>query len=195
MLFSRGSKKTIQKKNVNFLTTMNIPTITARLNAAYDQAIETFYKNTLPGNHEERNSTYKSVLTLLEITVSARQEMRNASEIRDQRDLFSQYLLLLRDTIQAASSLLVHEIMLSQEEEHLSSFLGNEISSQFKTADKIFNDSELNIIQATTELIKIATPVIIKNREKTIKNFSSEDLERYQKAFKEFTDLYKNPLN
>ncbi|MEI6056159.1 MAG: hypothetical protein WCR55_08895 [Lentisphaerota bacterium] len=195
MLFSLGSKKTIHKESINFLTIMNVPTITARQNAAYDQAVATFYANTFSGNHEARSFIYKSVLTLLEITISARKELSNSPEIRGKKDPFFQYLLLLRDTIQAASSLVTHEIMLSKEEEHLSSFIGNEISDQFKSADRIFTDSELNIIRTTTELIKLATPVIIRNREKTIKNFSSEDSGRYQKAFIEFSDLYKKSQN
>lgn len=193
MLFSLGSKKTAHKENINFLTIMNIPTITARQNAAYDQAVATFYRNKFSGNHEERSLIYKSTLTLLEITISARKELSNSPEIRGKKDLFFQYLLLLRDTIQAASSLLTHEIMLSKEEEHISSFIGNQVSGQFKSADRIFTDSEINITHTTTELIKLATPVIIRNREKTIKNFSAEDLGRYHKALSEFTDLYKNP--
>lgn len=193
MLFSLGNKKVVHKENINFLTIMNIPTITARQNAAYDQAIATFYRNKFSGNQEEKSLIYKSSLTLLEITISARKELSNSPEIRGKKDLFFQYLLLLRDTIQTASSLLTHEIMLSEEEEHLSSFIGNQISDQFKSANRIFADSEINITHTSAELIKLATPVIIRNREKTIKNFSPEDLGRYQRAFREFTELYEKP--
>ncbi len=177
-------------KKQNHLTGMNAPALTARHDAAYDQAISLFIDNLFSHSDEQRSRIYKYILKLLETAIQAKKSIPTAS-FDNAIDPIIQYLLLLKDTIQAAYALVTHEMILFQEEKQLSNFIGSEISSQFRTTDEIFANSELNICHSTNELIEMAEPAIRRQRERIIKTLQPEDLLRYKKSFSEFSQLYK----
>ena len=174
----------------NRLIGMNAPALTARHDAAYDQAITLFVDNLFSNADEQRSRIYKHILNLLETAIQAKKSVI-ATTSNNAADPIVQYLMLLKDTIQAAYALVTHEMILFQEEKQLSNFIGSEISSQFRTTDEIFANSELNIYHSTNELIEMAEPAVHRYRERIIRTFQPEDLQRYKKSFSEFSELYK----
>ena len=177
------------KKSQNHLTGMNTPALTARHDAAYDQAVNLFIDNLFSYTDEQRSHIYKHILNLLETAIQSKKSIFATSD--SIAGPIVQYLMLLKDTIQAAYALVTHEMFLFQEEKQLSNFIGSEISSQFRSTDEIFANSELNICHSTNELIEMAEPAIHRHRESIIKTFQQEDLLRYEKAFSEISELYK----
>ena len=184
------NKKNPRKKQ-NHLTGMNAPALTARHDAAYDQAISLFIDNLFSHADEQRSRIYKYILKLLETAIQAKKSISATSSDNTAENPIVQYLLLLKDTIQAAYALVTHEMILFQEEKQLSNFIGSEISSQFRSTDEIFANSELNICHSTNELIEMAEPTMRRYRERIMKSFQPEDLLRYNKSFSEFSQLYK----
>jgi len=182
--------KTDTYRKRNQLADMNAPALTARHDAAYDQAIYLFNDNLFSHTDEKRSRIYKHILKLLETAIQAKKSIPSINPEKS-TDPIAQYLLLLKDTIQAAYALVTHEMILFQEEKQLSNFIGIEISSQFRTTDEIFANSELNICHSTNELIEMAEPAMRRHRDRTIKTFQTEDLLRYKKSFAEFSGLYK----
>jgi len=178
----------------NHLAKMNIPPLLARQDASYDYAIKLFVDNLFSHAEEKRSNIYQHILKLLDEAIQSR--MSIPISFIDHKDKISdpinQYFLLLKDTIKAACALVTHEMILFQEEKQLSNFIGSEITSQFRSTDEIFANSELNIYHSTNELIEMAEPVIHRHRERLLKSFSSEDLIRYNKSFSEFSILYIN---
>ncbi len=177
-------------KKQNHLTGMNAPALTAKHDAAYDQAINLFTDNLFSHTDEQRSHIYKNILKLLETAIQAKKSIP-ASAPEKTADPIAQYLMLLKDTIQAAYALVTHEMILFQEEKQLSNFIGSEIASQFRTTDEIFANSELNICHNTNELIEMAEPAMRRHRDRVVKTFQTEDLLRYKKSFSEFKELYK----
>ncbi|HJO95464.1 MAG TPA: hypothetical protein QF753_18850 [Victivallales bacterium] len=186
------NKKSGSKSKNSYLSEMNMPALIARHNAAYDQAIYLFNDNMFSKSEEERSEIYKIILKLLDIAIEARRSLPQLSDLKKElQDPITQYLLLLKDTIQAAYALVTHEMILFQEEKQLSNFIGSEISTQFRSTDEIFANSELNICHSTTELIEMAESAINRHRERILKSFLHEDRHRYNKSFNEFTKLYQ----
>ena len=191
MIFSLGNKNPTPQEKFDTLAHLNVPALTGRIDAAYDQAISIFTHNVFSKNQEERRNIYKSTLRLLDIALDARHSLSFfPSHYESKKDPLAQYLLLLKDTIQAAYTLITHEMIIFQEEKQLSSFIGNEISSQLKSVDEIFTNSELSICQSTTELIQKAAPAISRYRERILKEFNQDELIRYKKSFNEFISIY-----
>jgi len=184
------NKKNPRRKQ-NHLTGMNAPALTARHDAAYDRAISLFIDNLFSHADEQRSRIYKYILKLLETAIQAKKSISATSSDNTAENPIVQYLLLLKDTIQAAYALVTHEMILFQEEKQLSNFIGSEISSQFRSTDEIFANSELNICHSTNELIEMAEPTMRRHRERIMKSFQPEDLLRYNKSFSEFSQLYK----
>ena len=193
MIFSLGNKKPTSQGKTSSLSHLNVPALTGRLDASYDQAIKFFSNNVCSKNQEERKNIYKDTLKLLNIALEAKHSLSFfPMHHEDKKDPIAQYLLLLRDTIQAAYALIAHEMIIFQEEKQLSNFIDNEISSQLKSTDEIFTNSELSICQSTTELIQKAAPAINKYRDRIQKGFSQDELVRYKKSFNEFLSIYNN---
>ena len=196
-------KKTFQKMTVgvddapafDYLVTMNLPPCAARRDAAYARAVEILRRQDLFSlSEEERSQLYASALRLLSITVDSTKQILHSSPGNGKgggyTGPFLQYLTLILDTVHAASSLVKHELILYQEEKGLADFLGSEISSQFRSEEEIFNESEMNVYHCVIELINIAEPAIARYQEHRKKLFSKSDLERYNKALAEFQLLY-----
>lgn len=193
MIFSLGNTKPTSQGTAGTLSHLNAPALSGRLDAAYDQAINIFNNNAFSKNQEERRNIYKATLKLLDIALEAEHSLFfSPPHCEGKKDPLAQYLLLLRDTIQAAYALITHEMIIFQEEKQLSNFIGNEISSQLKSADEIFTNSELSICQSTAELIQKATPAINRYRDRVLKGFSHDELIRYKKSFNEFISIYNN---
>ncbi len=193
MIFSLGNKKTASQEKDSTLSHLNLPALTGRIDAAYDQAISVFSSNVFSKNQEERKNIYKTTLKLLNIALEARHSLSFfPSHYERKKDPLTQYLLLLKDTIQAAHALITHEMIIFQEEKQLSNFIGSEISSQLKSVDEIFTNSELSICQNTAELIQKAAPAINKYRDRIFKSFNQDDLVRYKKSFNEFISICTN---
>lgn len=186
----KKKKKREHEKKSNHLAKMNAPALTARHDAAYDQAVALFMDNLFSHAEEKRSQIYKYILKLLDIAIQARKSIPLPAGSDSESEPIVQYLLLLKDTIQAAYALVTHEMILFQEEKQLSSFIGSEISTQFRSTDEIFASSELNIYHSTNELIEMAEPAMHRQRERMQRSFQPEDLQRYKKTFSEFNKLY-----
>ena len=169
---------------------MNEPALTARQYAAYDRAVFLFSNNLFSFSPNQRSKLYDFVLKLLSIAIQARSSLPTRIKNQTEKDSIIQYLLLLKDTIKAAHALVAHEMILFQEEKQLSSFIGPDLSSQIRSTDEIFTNSELNIYHCAKDLIEMAAPSIIRLRERTKKSFNHEDITRFNKTLKEFQKLY-----
>ncbi len=182
------------KNGDHLLTHMNIPALAARQDAAYDRAVSLLSGDIFSLSEQTRRELYAAVLKLLDIsrktslslpsTTTDRHEPRHVNPIH-------QYLTLLKDTVQAAYALVTHEMIIFQEEKQLSDFIGSEVSTQFRSTDEIFSDSEMNVFHCVNDLIEMAQPAIARQRERMQKSFSKSVMERYEKSLKEFTALYK----
>ncbi len=174
------------------LVTINLAPLMARRDAAYERALELISDDLFSHSDEKRSEIYQSIASLLEIAIEASKitsKPTRHSENPEERAIL-QYLLLLNDTVQAAARLAKHEVILYEDENALSDFIGEEITSQFRSADEVFSDSEMNVFHCIQDLIEIANISVKRNREYGKKNFSKPEQARYDKAYMEFEDLY-----
>lgn len=185
-------KKTRPDLSLDYLVIMNIPAMAARRDAAYDRAVNLLGLDLFSLAKESRNELYKIVLQLLDIAIEMTEAVLcssdNPGEMENDPNIH--YLLLLNDTIRAASSLLNHEIILFKEKKDLGNFIGGEFSDQVKSTDLIFLDSETDILKCIKDLIKVAAPAIDRYRAKCVKKLYKDDVDRYNRSLKEFQGVY-----
>lgn len=173
----------------DYIVGMNVPANSARRDAAYDTVVELLQEDVMSLGKNERLCKYTRVLELLgDARETAHLVSSDNSKITS--DLYEQYLNLLIDTVQAAASLLNHELVLQSEEKGMQGFIGNKYSSQSKQSDEIFSKSEGEIFKTIVELVKIAESPIKNLRASFIRKFNGEEDERYRKAKKEFCRMY-----
>lgn len=176
------------------LISMNIPPSMARRDSAYDRAAVLLREHIFSLPEKQRSEVYISVLKLLEIAIEATKTISISTSTKNNvnHDPILQYLLILSDTVNAASALVRHELALFKDEKSLISFLGNEFTNQFISAEEIFSNSEMNIFHSINDLLDIAEPAILNNREYQKRSFTKNELKRYNKAHAEFKLLYEN---
>lgn len=175
------------------IVTMNNPPMMARRDATYDRAVTLIRNNLFSMSEGDRGKTYSAILELLEVSIANTRIIlshnRKGQKSQEQEPMLD-YLTLLRDSVMAANTLVSHEIMLTEDEREMSAFLGSTIIEQFRAADDIFADSEMNIYHCVIELIDTAQPAISRYRDHRKRSFQKIDLDRYNKAFAEFETVY-----
>lgn len=173
------------------LAMMNVPALMARRDAAYDRAVELLEQNIFSHSEEERRIVYEGVLELLNVCIENTKAIINPAKNKDTLGAMLQYLVLLNDTVRSANVLVKHELIMLREERDISMFIGKKAQSQFRAADKIFSNSEMNIFHSITELIDIAASAIKRYRAVRLRAFDKSNLDRYKKALTEFNLLYR----
>lgn len=173
------------------LALMNVPALMGRRDAAYDRAVELLEQNIFSYSEEERIIIYDGIMALLKVAIDNTKAILMPSTKKDNMGAMLQYLNLLNDSVLSASVLAKHELILFEDERDISSFIGKKVQSQFRSTDKIFSNSEMNIFHSISELIEIASPAVKKYRQFRKRSFSKTNLDRYNKSFKEFYTLYQ----
>ncbi len=174
----------------DYLVRLNVPAFCARRDMAYDSAIRMLGNNLSSLPKRDRLKRYATISRLLDEAKETAHMIVSSSGTGEYTDPYEQYLILLVDTLQAATSLLKHEIMLEDEEKEMGVFIGKNYLAQSKLTDKIFSQSEQDILLNIIELVKAAELPIGNFRKNSLKKFSEDELERYNKAGGEFSKLY-----
>ena len=182
----------VDPSSLHHLAMMNVPAMMARRDAAYARVVHLLREHLFGFTEKNRCQIYDGVLELLDVAIDITDTIIpvSKSQKKDQPNAILQYLVLLKDTVNAAAGLVRHEIILYKEEHDLSNFIGSEIANQFQSADEVFSDSEMNIFRCISELVEIAEPAMNRARENRKRSFSKNDLDRYNKALEEFQGLY-----
>lgn len=186
--FTSGSK-TDSGKAHNHLVTMNNPAMMARRDTAYDRAVDLLRDRLFSHDEAERRIIYDAVIKLLDTAIEQSGAIVRIDE-QSHGDRLLRYLLLLRDTVRSASTMVRHELVLFDDERELSGFLGQGISSQLQSAEEVFSDSEVSIHRCALDFIDTAEPTVNRYRESAKKLFPKAERERYYKSFAEFRALY-----
>lgn len=187
------SSSKAERFSQDHLITMNVPVIMARRDAAYDRAVYLLGRPLFSFPEKTRSELYGCILKLLNIAIEAGRSISLPYEPTEKQtaDPINQYLLLLIDTVQAAFALVNHELILFQEKEDLSHFIGKKVTTQIKNTDEIFCNSEMNIYHCINELIELSETAMTRFREGYKRSFSKENRDRYEKSLKESTELYR----
>ena len=182
-----------RRHSADYLVLMNIPPLMGRRDAAYDRAEQLLGDNLFAHRDQERKEIYLKAVSMLEIAIRDTDAIVTALYHDDKgfkETKFLRYLAVLKNTVQAANDLVEHELSLFKEEDMLSEFIGNDITGQLRKTDEIFGESEMSIAQCVSELQTISRSQITRYREYSKKSFSRHNLERYNKAFNEFSKIY-----
>ena len=182
-----------RRHSADYLVLMNIPPLMGRRDAAYDRAEQLLSDNLFAHRDQERKEIYLKAVSMLEIAIRDTDAIVTALYHDDKgfkETKFLRYLAVLKNTVQAANDLVEHELSLFKEEDMLSEFIGNDITGQLRKTDEIFGESEMSIAQCVSELQSISRSQITRYREYSKKSFSRHNLERYNKAFNEFSKIY-----
>jgi hypothetical protein len=182
-----------RRQSADYLVLMNIPPLMGRRDAAYDRAEQLLNNNLFANRDQERKEIYLKAVSMLEIAIRDTEAIVTALYQDDKgfkETKFLRYLAVLKNTVQAANDLVEHELSLFKEEDMLSEFIGNDITGQLRKTDEIFGESEMSIAQCVSELQTISRSQITRYREYSKKSFSRHNLERYSKAFNEFSRIY-----
>ena len=185
------SSSDINKKS--YLVMMNIPAQMARRDAAYDMAVKLIREHLFAYSEEKRSDIYTVILRLLGEVISLTEiiTFKKSGEKKDSApEGVYDYFVILNETVKAASSLVRHELAIYQDEGRLSEILGADLSSQLRSTDEVFSNSEMNIYHCVIELVDLAEPIVKKYREYWKKSFSKTNQSRYVKSFSEFESIF-----
>jgi hypothetical protein len=181
------------RHNSDYLVVMNIPPLMGRRDAAYDHSEKILLQNLTGFNEHERKDAYLQAIHTLETAIYDTQKIVSAlyhDNKSGKEANFLRFLFVLKNTVQAASELVEHELVLFNMGDKLNEFIGGDISGQLHKTDEIFSQSENNIAKCVTQLISISSGQIKHYRDYTRRSFSRRDLERYEKSFNAFSLTY-----
>ena len=168
------------------LIEMNISVFTARRDAAHERVLDVLRREMMASGKELREKLYSFCQRLLdEAVVSTRR-----SQVQADSPVLH-YLKLLRDTLGASQALVQHEMTIVRESEEFSRMLNEYIVNQLQTANNVFSDSEMNILDCIEDLLKFGEPILRQDTEERHKQFSEDDKRRYDLALAEYREHYE----
>ncbi|OGV35089.1 MAG: hypothetical protein A2020_15500 [Lentisphaerae bacterium GWF2_45_14] len=187
------SSSDVNKKS--YLVMINIPAQMARRDTAYDIAVKLIREHLFAYTEEKRSEIYGGILKLLGEVVSITELVtfkKTGEKKGSGTEGMYDYFVILNDTVKAAASLARQELAIYKDEGRLSEILGADVSSQIRTTDEVFSNSEMNIYHCIIELVDLAEPTVKKYREYWKKSFSKTNQSRYTKSFSEFETIYNS---
>jgi len=167
------------------LIEMNISVFTARRYAAHERVVEVLRREMLASSKELRSELYALCVRLLGEAIESTQRSQLLAD-----SPVLHYLNLLRNTIAASQALVRHEMTLVRESEEFSRMLNEYVVNQLRTANNVFSDSEMNILDCIEDLLKFGEPILSQDTQARLQRFSDDDKRRYELALKEYRAHY-----
>ncbi len=168
------------------LIEMNYAVFTARRDASHERVLEVLRREMLASSKELRAELYAFCVRMLDEAVKSTQR----SQVQSDSPVLH-YLTLLRDTIAASQALVRHEMTLVRESEEFSRMLNEYVVNQLQTANSVFSDSEMNILDCIEDLLKFGEPILIQDSQERLKKFTDDDKRRYDTAVAEYRTYYR----
>lgn len=184
---STQPKRTANRVRVHrhTLIEMNISVFTGRRDAAHERVVEVLRREMLASNKEARAKLYAFCGRLLNEAV---QSTKRSQVLADSPVMH--YLQLLRDTVGASEALVRHEMTLVRESAEFSKMLNQYVVTQLQTANNVFSDSEMNILDCIEDLLKFGEPILARDTQERLAIFNDEDKRRYELALTEYRAHY-----
>src|SRR6056297_1203456 len=159
------------------LIEMNISVFTARRDAAHERVLDILRREMLASTKELREDLYSLCCRMLDDAI----QCTRRSQVQADSPVLH-YFSLLRDTIAASQALVRHEMTIAEESEKFASMLNEYVVAQLETANDLFSDSEMNILDCIEDLLKFGEPILQQDAEERLKSFSQDDKRRYDLA-------------
>lgn len=169
------------------LIEMNISVFTARRDAAHERVLDILRREMLASTKELREDLYSLCCRMLDDAI----QCTRRSQVQADSPVLH-YFSLLRDTIAASQALVRHEMTIVQESEEFAEMLNEYVVAQLETANDLFSDSEMNILDCIEDLLKFGEPILQQDAEERVKSFSQDDKRRYDLALNAYRDYYKD---
>lgn len=166
---------------------MNISVFTARRDAAHERVLDILRREMLASTKELREDLYSLCCRMLDDAI----QCTRRSQVQADSPVLH-YFSLLRDTIAASQALVRHEMTIAQESEEFAEMLNEYVVAQLETANDLFSDSEMNILDCIEDLLKFGEPILQQDAEERVKSFSQDDKRRYDLALNAYRDYYKD---
>jgi len=167
------------------LIEMNVSVFTARRDAAHERVLNILRREMLASTKELREDLYSICCQMLDDAI----QCTRRSQVQADSPVLH-YFSLLRDTIAASQALVRHEMTIAEESEKFSTMLNEYVVAQLETANDLFSDSEMNILDCIEDLLKFGEPILQQDAEKRLKSFGEDDKRRYDMALKEYRAYY-----
>lgn len=179
------------------LALMNIPHWLAKRDAAYEGAVYLVKNNLVSKAEEQRQYTYTRILALLNLASKAHYRVQaslveNDKQPKDQVDYIGEYFKLLTNLVNAASSLLDVDIIMSSEADNsISSFVGQQGAENLNVISLTCMEDEKKLHESIMNLILTVEKLFKKEDNRSKKTLSKIDRNRYDEAFEELQNIYK----
>lgn len=178
------------------LASMNVPHWLAKRDAAYEGAVVLINNNLATRSNQQRQNNYSKIFALLNLACKAHYRIQasikeNEEVPKNQNDYIGQYLSLLISLTNAAASLLDVEIIMNSEENNsVSTFVGNQGFENLKIISLTCMEDANKLHESIINLISSTKQTIEKEESKAKKMLPKIEKERYDEAFKELQTIY-----
>ena len=177
------------------LALMNIPHWLAKRDAAYEGAVFLIKNALVSQTQEKRQDAYTKILTLLNLAEKAHKRVLTNLKDKPKKkplDYIGEYFNLLTNLVRASSSLLdVDIIMTSGEENSIGAFVGNNGAKNLEVISVTCMEDEKKLHESVMNLIITVEKLLIKEENRSKKALEKIDRDRYDEAFAELKDIYK----
>lgn len=177
----------------DYLVTMNAPALMGLRDAACLRTIELFRQSLFSLPEAERIQVYQGMIACLKEAMTANSRVLSATTLPDSTPV-TEFFQHLHGVLETIVLMLTHGQRLFAREKLLTQWLGGSFNAVLNTNEEVVNNLEINLYHVLQELVNLAEPALIKFRELSRVAMSHNEIERYDKAFREFQEHYRANL-
>lgn len=171
------------------VATMNLPARLGRMESGYEILVRVFQSKLFLLNEEDRSRCYHFSLKITDSII------RNLNYIGKRKenpggDPCMPVLLTLKKIIKLLETSSEASLEMKKNERNTDSAGGPLVIAKLRLVDDAIGDMEIGLIHHIAELLDFLAPAMKRSFEQMRKQLSRNDLERFEKNFKAFSEYY-----
>lgn len=174
------------------ITGMNLSVRIARSDCAYDNLTVLFKSRFFMLNDSLRAAYYELSLKLVDVVISNLTYIQNENRGKSAGDPCLPVLATIRKILEVLKVSAETSIEMAKNERGIESFGGPLAIAKIRLVDDSVGDMEISLLHSVSELFDILSLPMQRNSDQRRKQLTKEELERYNRSFKEFNDYYSS---
>ncbi len=171
---------------------MNLPVRLARSDSAYDNLTLLFKSRFFMLNDSLRAAYYDLSLKLIDVVLSNLTYIQKESDGKSATDPCLPTLMTIRKILEVLKISAETSLEMVSGERGIESFGGPLAIAKIRLVDDSIGDMEISLLHSVSELFDILTLPMQRNSDQRRKLLVKEELDRYNRSFKEFNDYYSS---
>ena len=183
-----------EPRRIDHLVKMNLPPLMGRRDAAYDRVAELLNLDLFAADQERRLEFYEVSAELMRRAGADTRSLLVMISSRDtavrERNMLG-YLTMVENSVKVLQSFIeLENRAIRNDNPNLHEFIESDSRVELVRNEQMLTETEITLVNQLRAILERSGPKLMRYRGYAIKNFSRENAERYNNAYRTYSEVY-----